>query len=286
MKLKRFFILIISLLIGFFAGAQSISEVVSFADVQFREGNYAIAAREYNRAFFFGYEHVDRVSLQIGHCYIEMEDYVMAASFYDRAFKYSTSDSIKNESVLGKAFCMLIQNKNIPALEELLYISDTPTLEQTAQMHYLKGVAYYNLEDDSLAFQEFFSVLDIANQSDSLKDELTSEFEKVYRYQKWYNPMRSYIMSGIIPGSGQMAVGAYKEGINSMVLITGLTFIAIKIMSSYSFLDAAITLLPWVQRYYMGGMDKAKALAFTKIGDKRYESYQKIIDLTTPQSLR
>jgi tetratricopeptide (TPR) repeat protein len=286
MKLKRYFILIISLLNGVFVSAQSVSEVVSFADAQFSEGNYAIAAREYNRAFFFGYERVDVVSLQIGHCYVEMDDYVMAASFYDRAFKYSASDSIKNESVLGKAFCMLVQNKNLPALEELLYISDTPTLEQTAQMHYLKGIAYYNLEDDSLAFQEFFSVLDVANKADSLKDALSSEFEKVYRYKKWYSPMRSYIMSGIVPGSGQIAVGAYKEGINSMVLITGLTFIAIKIMSSYSFLDAAITLLPWVQRYYMGGMDKAKALAYTKIGDKRYLSYQKIIDLTTPQTFR
>jgi tetratricopeptide (TPR) repeat protein len=286
MKPRRYYILIISLLAALFAQAQSVSEVVSFADQQFEGGNYSIAAREYNRAFFFGYDRVDVVSLQIGHCYIEMEDYQQAAGFYDKAFKYSSNDSIKNEATLGKAFCMLLQSKNIPAIEELFYINEEATPEQTAQMHYLKGIAYYNIHDDSLAYTEFYSALDVASQTDSLQTLLTNEFEKVYRYQKRYSPMRSYIMSALLPGSGQIAVGAYKEGINSMVLIAGLAYAAVSIMASYSFLDAAITLLPWVQRYYLGGMDKAKVLAENKIGDKRYQSYLKIIDLTSPPAYR
>jgi tetratricopeptide (TPR) repeat protein len=286
MKPRRYYILIISLLTALFAQAQSVSEVVSFADQQFETGNYSIAAREYNRAFFFGYNQVDVVSLQIGHCYFEMEDYPQAAGFYDKAFKYSSNDSIKNEATLGKTFCLLLQSKNIPAIEELFYINENATPEQTAQMHYLKGIAYYNIHDDSLAYNEFYSALEVASQTDSLQTLLTNEFEKVYHYQKRYSPMRSYIMSALFPGSGQIAVGAYKEGINSMVLIAGLAYAAVSIMASYSFLDAAITLLPWVQRYYLGGMDKAKVLAENKIGDKRYQSYLKIIQLTSPPAYR
>ncbi|HPB06482.1 MAG TPA: hypothetical protein PKX60_09610, partial [Prolixibacteraceae bacterium] len=92
------------------------------------------------------------------------------------------------------------------------------------------------------------------------------------------------IMSALLPGSGQFSVGAVKEGFNSMLLITGLTIAAIQIVKHYTFLDAVLTLLPWIQRYYIGGMDKAKALAFNKIDKKRYESYLKIIEIATPPS--
>jgi len=286
MKQRRYFILIISLFAAFFSNAQTVDDVIKFADEQYREGNYTIAAKEYNRAFFFGSGDIDLVSLKIGNCYVELEEYLLAAEFYDRAFKYSSSDSIKNESVLGKTYCLLLQNKNLQAIEELFNMGEEPPILQHTQYHYLKGIAYYNLEDDTLAFEEFYSVLDLSGQTDSVQLLLKTEFNKVYRYNRKYNPTRTYIMSGFFPGSGQIAVGAYKEGINSMVLIAGLATAAVFIIKSFSLLDAILTILPWVQRYYLGGMDKAKALAFYKIEEKRYQSYQRIIELTTPQTYR
>ncbi|HUM89645.1 MAG TPA: hypothetical protein PKV50_08940 [Prolixibacteraceae bacterium] len=284
MKPKRYYILIISILFLVGANAQTVSEVVAFADTEFEKGNYEIAAREYNRALFFGSENVDVISLQIGHCYSEMEDYDLAAEFYDRAYKYSQNDSLKNESVVAKAFGMLVTNQYIKALEELLYFSENSSLEQKAQMHYLKGIAYYNTENDTLAYAEFLQVLDAFPSSDSLRLLITQEFNNVQKYPKRYNPNRAYIMSALLPGSGQFSVGAVKEGFNSMLLITGLTIAAIQIVKHYTFLDAVLTLLPWIQRYYIGGMDKAKALAFNKIDKKRYESYLKIIEIATPPS--
>jgi tetratricopeptide (TPR) repeat protein len=286
MKRKRYFILIINLLIVSVSFAQTVEDVVRFADEQFEKGNFQIAAQEYNRALFFGYDKEDILSIQIGHCYSELENYDLATSFYDRSFKYSKSDSLKNEAVLGKTFCLLMQNKNFLALNELLYMSDYSNVSQQTGMHYLKGIAFYGLGDDTLAFEEFYTVLDLSGINDSVKAILSSEFNKVYRYHKKYNPTRVYVMSGIIPGSGQLSVGAFKEGINSMVLIAGLYLIAVQIIKAYSLLDAALTLFPWIQRYYLGGMDKAKALAVSKIEAKRYESYLRIIDLTTPTSYR
>jgi len=287
MKQKRYFILIINLLIVSFSFAQTVEEVVCFADEQFEKENYQVAAQEYNRALFFGFDKVDVLSIQIAHCYTELGNYDLATSFYDRSFKYSMSDSLKNESVLGKTFCLLMQNKNFLALNELLYTNDNLNLEQKTGMHYLKGIAYYGLGDDTLAFNEFYTVLDIVKTNDSVKTLLVSEFDKVYRYHKKYNPKRTYIMSGIVPGLGQLSVGAIKDGVNSMVLIAGLSLVAILMFSEhYLFLDVALALFPWIQRYYLGGMDKAKALAISKIEAKRYESYLHIIDLTTPNSYR
>ncbi|MBN1926237.1 MAG: hypothetical protein JW798_10400, partial [Prolixibacteraceae bacterium] len=108
MKQKRYYILIINILIGFALHAQEVGDVVGFADEQFDKGNYSIAAQEYNRAMFFGYNDIGYLSLKIGHCYIEMNDYNLAANFYDRSYRYSLNDSIKNEAVLGKTFCLIM----------------------------------------------------------------------------------------------------------------------------------------------------------------------------------
>jgi len=286
MKLSRFSILIISCLLSLTVQAQSVSEIVSFANTQFESENYAIAVKEYNRALFFGAESVDEVSIQIAHCYSELANYQLAEDFYDQAYRHSQSDSLKNEAILGKSYCLLLENKNLAALSELIYFNNETNLEQQIQSHFLNGIAYYGLRNDSLALEEFSAVLELSELSDSVKTELNSEFKKVFKYQKKYNPTRAYIMSGIIPGSGQLSVGAYREGINSMILITGLYIVAAQVIINYSLVDAALSLFPWIQRYYMGGMDKAKGLAVSKIESKRYESYEKIIDITTPNSYK
>jgi tetratricopeptide (TPR) repeat protein len=286
MKRRNYYILIISLFTSFFAFGQGSVEVIKFADEQFEKGNYLIAVREYNRALFFGTELSGEVSLKIGHCYTEMGNYSLGASFYNQAYKYSSTDSLKNEAVLGKTLCHLLRSENMLAFEELLYANENRTKEQSVQYYYLKGIAGYGLEYDSLAYEAFQKVLVLSEAPDSVVYMLSGEFKRVFKYNKRYNPTRAYIMSAIIPGSGQLSVGAFKEGINSMVLVAGLSIVAIQIIKGFSFLDAVITLLPWVQRYYMGGMDKAKTLAIVTKEKKRYQSYEKIIDLTTPEVYR
>ncbi len=286
MKQNRFYILIISILLVVNLNAQSVSDVVSFADEQFEDGNYSIAAQEYNRALYFGHESVDIIALQIGHCYNRMEDYELASIFYDRAYIQSKSDSIKNEAILGKTFGLLLANKNMQVLNELLYFTDDINNTQQIQMHFLKGIASYGVQSDSAAYNEFIRVVELSELSDSTKLLLDKEFKKVFKYNKRYNPTRTYVMSGIIPGSGQLSVGAIKDGLNSMLLITGLYFAAVAIIKNYSTLDAIITLFPWIQRYYLGGMDKAKILAEEKIIKERYRSYEKIVELTSPNSFR
>jgi len=87
----------------------------------------------------------------------------------------------------------------------------------------------------------------------------------------------------ILPGSGQFYAGSVKDGINSMLLIGGLYFAALQVVKYYSFWDGVIALFPWVQRYYLGGMEKAKKLTIKKAKEKRYEAYENIIDLTYPE---
>ena len=284
MKLNSFFILIINLCIASNISGQTVNQVVNFADQQFESGNYAIASKEYNRAFFFGYEKKDILSLQIAHCYSQLNNYELAAAFYDKAYLFSGFDSIKDEAILGKAYCLIIQQKYALAIGELFNFSDFPTMNQQTQCHFLNAIANYGMHQDSIAYTEFTEVVKLTTGNDSIAVALQTEFDHVFKYNKRYNPKKYYIMSAFLPGSGQLAIGAFKEGVNSILLIAGLYFIAYKITGLYAFWDAAIAIFPWLQRYYTGGMDKSKELAQSKIESKRYESYLKILELTSPDS--
>jgi tetratricopeptide (TPR) repeat protein len=282
MKQSKYYFLIISLLVGLNLSAQTVKEVVKFANEQFEEGNYSIASKEYNRAFFFGYDQKDILSLQIAQCYSQLNEYDLASDFFDKAYRITSNDSIKDEAILGKSFCLLLQKKYVLSISELYNLTDHASDKQKLHYHFLKGIAHYGIQDDSASFYEFNEVLKLSELNDSNSFALQSEFENVHRYQKRYNPNRAYIMSGIFPGSGQFSSGAFKDGINSMLLIGGLFMVSVRVTNLYSFWDAAIALFPWIQRYYLGGMDHSKALAVSKIESKRYESYLRIMKLTSP----
>jgi len=286
MKRRRSFFLIISIFWCTLVSAQTVEEVVLLANKQFEQGDFAIAAKEYNRAYFFGFQRKDELSLQIARCYTELNQLELAVDFYNKAYQLSNSDSIKDEAILGNAYCQILQEKYVLSISELLYLSENATPLQQIQYHFLKGIAHYGMHDDSVAYFEFVQSLHLSSSDTINETLLKAEFGKVFRYHKRYNPQRTYVMSGILPGSGQLSVGAVKDGVNSMLLIGGLYLIALNVIQHYSFLDAAIALFPWVQRYYLSGMDKAKELAISKIESKRYESYLKIIELSVPENYK
>lgn len=286
MNRSKLFFLIINLIASFAVSAQSVSDIVKFADNQFEQENYAIASKEYNRALFFGSENSDIISLQIAHCYQQLSEYELSSNFYDKAYRLSTNDSIKAEAILGKTFCLILEKKFILAMNELFNIPENITPQQKIQYHFLNGISSYGIHDDSTSYNEFLKVLQLSSISAEETTALQSEFQKVHRYDKRYNPNRAYIMSGIIPGSGQLSSGAIKDGVNSFLLVGGLFLISVRMIGLYSFWDTVISILPWIQRYYMGGMDKAEGLAISKIEEKRNESYLKILDLTAPKDFK
>lgn len=280
MKQSTFFFLIISLFTSFCVKAQTIDEVVGFANSKFDVGEYEIASTEYNRAYFLGYEQRDILLYKIAQCYFHTRQYDQAGKFFDRAYLASNNDSMKNEAVLAKTFCFIMNEEYKLSVAELLNLSENLCTEQQLQAHLLKGVAHYQLQEDLLSLNEFEDLLILAETPDSLVELLHTEFDQVFKYDKRYKPNRAYVLSAILPGLGQVSSGAYRDGINSFLLIGSLYAVALRVMYLYSFWDAALALLPWVQRYYLGGMEGAKEMAISKIESKRYESYIKIIELT------
>jgi hypothetical protein len=88
----------------------------------------------------------------------------------------------------------------------------------------------------------------------------------------------------IIPGLGQVYSHDIKSGINSLLLTSGLIALGVNISLKYSPVDAVFAILPWYQRYYTGGFEKASEIASRKRQLNRNRVYTRVLKLTGDNS--
>lgn len=270
------FLVIISFLSVQSTYCQSLDEIVDFSDKQFADGHFDLAANEYNRALFFGYPAQDQLCLKIAECYFNQNKLEQSARFYDRAYFSTNSDSIKTEAILGKSFSLILEKKFMLALSELINIDSAKIVHQNIKLNFLKGITYFGLNQDDQAEDAFKKCMEGLSQKNDLSN-IETEFNRIKRSEKRFNPQTAYILSLFLPGAGQLYSGEYKEAANSAVLLGGLIYVTISMAGKYSFIEAIITILPWFQRYYIGGANKAERLALEKQQVKRNDSYQSIL---------
>lgn len=265
-----------SLFIGSPSFCQDTESIVTFSDQQFERGNYELAANEYNRALFFGSSNPESICLKIASCYINLNQPALSALFFDRAFFSASSDSIKTEAILGKSFSLILDKQYMLALSELMNLDSAKISEQNIRLNFLKGIAHFGLNDDiqaEIAFKK--SILESAGK-DYMND-IEKEFLLIRETESRYNPHTAWLFSLIIPGTGQAYAGEYKEAANSALLLGGIIYLATTFAVKYSALEAIVIILPWFQRYYMGGANKAERLTLEKQERKRNDSYQRML---------
>lgn len=105
-----------------------------------------------------------------------------------------------------------------------------------------------------------------------------SVFKKVYKAER-INPAFSKIANMIIPGSGQIYSGDFKNGLNLTLLLSLLGLLAVNTGVNYSFMDAVITIMPWYQRYYMGGYTKAEQIGIKRKDQKQEQLKSELLTL-------
>jgi hypothetical protein len=81
----------------------------------------------------------------------------------------------------------------------------------------------------------------------------------------------------IIPGSGQFYAGDVKNGFNSLLLTGGFVTVGFIIAINYSLLDSFVSVIPWIQRYYIGGIKRSGDIAVDRKLQKQDEIYQEIL---------
>lgn len=271
---KILFILIFNIW-GLSVAAQSADNVLQIANQQYILGNYSLALKEYQRYFFFHSEPDAPTFFNIGSCFQNLGEWDNAVEFYDKAFINFNVDSLKRNALFKKIECYIFAHEYGLALTELLGISDTIPREDLYKREFYSGICYFGMNNFDEAGKSFINAVNPANTQQ------IHHLQQIFKNPKKFkrpNPLTAYVLSMWFPGLGQFYAGDIRDGINSLLLTTGLIAIGVDIAVNQSFLDAGVTMLPWIQRYYQGGYMKAEEIAITRRTQKRAAIYKEILN--------
>ncbi len=278
-KQNTFLILLFSVLAGLplTVRSQTLEETIAFADSIFKQGRYEIAAKTYQRAYFFApKEQVGDLAVRIGDSYFAMQDYAAAKGFFRKAMHLVRGDSLKAEVLFRKVSCELMQHSYLMALMDLKSSRFSLTGEQTKIKNFLLGLCYFGKEDFEASQEAFMRI------PGPQEEEKKQQLQAIFAHRRAYlspNPKTAMWLSLAFPGLGQLYAGDIKNSLNSMLLTVGLAYLGAYISVQYSLVDGIVAVAPWMQRYYTGGYTHAEDIAFRKRQQKRDKVFRQIYDL-------
>lgn len=255
---------------------QSLEATFGFAETQFKEGRYQEAIKVYHRVLFFDRQegrYATSVYERMGDCYRLQQNYKEAAHYYDLAYYNHPNDSAQAELALKKSASVLLGKGFDYALVDLLQLPPRLQKSQELRKNLYLGIAYYGLEDFEKAEQYLLAAVDSSDREAYLQ--IQQEFSDLHHIR--LNPKKARILSMIIPGLGQFYAGDVKNGLNSFLLCSAWVVLGAVIVRNYTLWDGVLTAIPWYQRYYLGGVEKAEEIATRKLRKKRSAIYENLL---------
>lgn len=277
MKQAIISILIISL--GFGVNAQSLKQTLDYARSSYEQENFVAAESAFRRVLFFDKAGVyaSEINFKLANSLYFNGSYQEANYYYDLAY-FLASDSLKTVITLQKASSyLLLQNYSYTRIELYNLPLGLSTKDQKQALFYeaMLEFAEQNFDTSEVLFKQL--------STDTLV--IDNLFVKNSAIEK-LNPKTAKVLSIIVPGLGQMYAGDWKAGINSFVLTGGLFYLGIRSGINNSFLDAAISVLPWFQRYYTGGFKRAEKIAIAKKQERRYAVFNELLRVINEETLQ
>lgn len=250
---------------------QGIEESFLFANSLFEKEQYQNAVETYKRVLFFDSDdrYGPRSYKNMADCLYELGEFGEAAYYYDLAY-FTHSGQEQSAITLQKISCHLILREYSQAQVELFNLPQKLPEDQTEQKLFYEAMLAFATENFEMAEQLF---KDIATDTLTVH-ELFRENDKINKL----SPKKAKILSIILPGLGQFYAGDVKNGLNSLLLTGGLLYLGAASAVKTSILDASISVLPWFQRYYSGGYNKAEAIAEAKIKERRFKVFNELLD--------
>ncbi len=250
-------------------------DVMKYARDSYERGQFAVALKEYQRALFFTEDKTNPdLFSSIADCYFQVGDLDRALEFYDRAYFLYDSDSMRLTVFFNKVACNVFQKNYDLALIDMFGLSDTLSTFFYKRKQFYLGIIYFGKEDFEKSKNHFLSV---HRNNKTYVDKVQKLFDSRGKINK-PNPKTAFILSLIIPGSGQFYSGDFKNGFNSFVLNEGLLLLGIFTAYRYTVLDALVSVGPWFQRYYQGGLESAEKIAEQKRGKHRQQIFKQLME--------
>lgn len=259
--------------------AQTLDQTIALGDQMYESGLYEQSIPYYERALFFaGSKVLPEVTYRLAESFLASGQYEQALIYYDESYHLNKNPERKAEILFSRASAYLQSGNPGFALIELMSIqSEGDTLIELRKQYYL-GAVKMRMDQYASAEKHFSDYLVLAGFPEKVS-ELKSLMADTVRFTR-INPRLAGYLSLIIPGSGQLYAGAWKEALNSFLLVGGLQAGFLYISINYSLLDAYLGIFPWWQRYYSGGYKAAKRLATEKKNRLRDQVYLQILKQT------
>ncbi len=260
----------------------STEKLLSRADYLYSHQQYEPAIKEYQRYLYYsGQEDID-VLVKLADGLYELQNYDLALQYYEQIYYLSDNPAVKFRSRLREINYHIDHKVYNEALVVLYSVRSDYYDSYPEIIDFLFAICHYGLEEFEKS-EDYF--LDIAESDSTATKQIKEIFSNKKKFYK-PNPKTISILSLFIPGLGQIISGDYKEGLNSFILVEGIGVLAVYVGFRYSIIDAVFTVLPWYQRYLLGGSDKAEKIAIRKRAENRNEIFQGILEVLEPYEER
>lgn len=248
---------------------------MQYADQLFLQQQTNAALKEYLRAYYLDQNNTNpKVCGKIARCFLLNGDDENALKYLDLYFfKLPNNDARRNEVRFEKQKIFLVREEYQRALVEVLQV--TKRLETDLDRFYFMAAINYFFTDQYDKGKSYVDKLSYSSHIDSLA--VASILKDLEKNSK-KNPNTARWMSAIVPGTGQMANGEIKDGLNSMALYVLFGLLYIDLIPDIGLADATLSVGPWITRYYLGGLSNAVRAAKNNKLNKRQRGIQKLID--------
>ena len=257
--------------------SQTAAQSLEIASEMQQNGNYEGAIRIYKRILFFDQSPQQKLSanLKLADCHTAMGNIDAALTNLNLAYYLTESSELQIDIQFRQITLMLLNQRFLNAQEELFLIEQDLDSAYADQFYLYQGIAWFGLASYDSARTYFHKFIGIGNTSTHQK--LDEVFQQTRRI-KAINPRKAQLMSTIIPGLGQFYAGDIKNGLNSLLLTSGLMVLGIHLALLTTPFDALLAVGPWFARYYQGGRKRAKTIAEKKKKQRKAQLYQQVLD--------
>ncbi len=275
---KIVFCFSISIAIPVLSISQTSSVAMELALKYFERNNFEEAINVCERIIFFE-EHNNVMAaayLLKGNAQMRQNKFEEARSSFVKVNQFlPLPDSMAIEGEFGKILCNIMCNDPHFAMVNILDMKYELTEYFQKKKKFFSAVVNFKIKNYAASEKEFMEIL--GNADTVLVREI---FKEIILAEKKIKPKTAKILSMILPGSGQLYIGDFKNAAKSFLLTGAILGAAIHLGLAYTILDAYLFTANWFFRYYRGGFLKAELLAEKKLKGVVDSKFNHLIDLT------
>lgn len=254
---------------------QSIEQTFAHADSLMLVKDYETAIPLLRRVIFFNPELFPEAYSMLGDCYKQKGNKDKSLYYYNLALKVTSGDSLKAEAQFDIIALHLKNNEPNFALSKLFSLKAKENNYLSRKKNFYFSLAYYQLKNFDKSSEYF--MLALRPESAPARAAIDSLYQAALKNNR-FNPNLPMLLS-TVPGMGQLYLGEYGAAANSLLLTSAMAGVYILAIKELTLLDAILSIFPWFQRYYSGGILKTKSLAVKKKETRYLEIYNALIKL-------